>query len=86
MSAHHAMDHARDASIQSGRGPDMNDGMPRRVGAGLASRGATAMSVGVLERYGDLLPLTDSTPRITLGEGSTPLIRSRRIEAATGHR
>ena len=42
------------------------------------------MSVGVLERYGDLLPLTDSTPRITLGEGSTPLIRSRRIEAQLG--
>ena len=42
------------------------------------------MSVGVLERYGDLLPLTESTPRITLGEGSTPLIRSRRMEAALG--
>ena len=42
------------------------------------------MSAGVLERYGDLLPLTNSTPRITLGEGSSPLIRSRRIEAHLG--
>jgi len=30
----------------------------------------------VLERYADHLPLTDATPRITLGEGSTPCIRS----------
>ncbi len=35
---------------------------------------------GVLKRYGEFLPLTDATPRISLEEGSTPLIRSVRIE------
>jgi threonine synthase len=41
-------------------------------------------SAGVLERYGEHLPLTDATPRITLGEGSTPLVRSRRLVERTG--
>ncbi len=40
--------------------------------------------VGVLERYADFLPLTPATPRIDLGEGSTPLVRSRRIGPALG--
>ena len=31
----------------------------------------------ILERYADLLSLTDETPRLTLGEGGTPLVRSR---------
>ena len=34
---------------------------------------------GVLARYGDRLPLTDATPRITLNEGSTPHIESRSL-------
>jgi len=38
----------------------------------------------VLERYADFLPLTPATPRIGLGEGSTPLIRSRRLGPAIG--
>jgi threonine synthase len=40
--------------------------------------------VGVLERYAEFLPVTDSTPRIDLGEGSTPLVRSRRIGPSIG--
>ncbi len=41
--------------------------------------------MGVLERYGHLIgAVTDSTPQITLGEGSTPLIRSRRLESQLG--
>ena len=41
--------------------------------------------MGVLERYGHLMPIvTEATPRITLGEGSTPLIRSRRLESQLG--
>ena len=41
--------------------------------------------MGVLERYGHLMSIvTDSTPRITLGEGSTPLIRSRHLESQLG--
>jgi threonine synthase len=33
--------------------------------------------MGLIERYRDRLPVGDSTPALTLGEGSTPLIRSR---------
>lgn len=35
--------------------------------------------MGVIDRYSDLLPVTDKTPRITLGEGSTPLVRLDKI-------
>ena len=38
----------------------------------------------ILERYRDLLPVTDHTPMITLGEGGTPLVRSRVLEAELG--
>jgi len=41
-------------------------------------------SGGVISRYADRLPLTDATPRITLGEGDTPLIESRAIGASLG--
>ncbi|MCY3733135.1 MAG: threonine synthase, partial [Chloroflexi bacterium] len=39
---------------------------------------------GVLERYADWLPVTESTPCVTLGEGSTPLVRAESLERATG--
>lgn len=39
---------------------------------------------GVLERYAEWLPLTPATPRITLGEGDTPLVRAASLEARTG--
>lgn len=42
------------------------------------------MGVGVLLRYGRHLPLTPRTPLLTLGEGSTPLVRSRSIEHQLG--
>ena len=32
-------------------------------------------SSGVLARYGAHLPLTAATPVVSLGEGSTPLVR-----------
>lgn len=35
--------------------------------------------MGIIERYSDLLPVTDETPRLTLGEGSTPLVRLEAI-------
>ena len=41
-------------------------------------------ATGVLERYKALLPVTDATPLITLGEGATPLVRSVRLEAEVG--
>lgn len=39
---------------------------------------------GVLDRYGDRLPVTDATPRLSLGEGSTPLVRSRSLAKRVG--
>jgi len=36
-------------------------------------------SNGVLARYGDWLPLSDATPRLTLHEGSTPLLAAPRL-------
>lgn len=39
---------------------------------------------GVLHRYAEWLPLSESTPCITLGEGSTPLVRAQSLERATG--
>jgi len=30
--------------------------------------------VGVIQKYAELLPITDKTPKITLGEGNTPLV------------
>jgi threonine synthase len=39
---------------------------------------------GVLERYGDRLPVTDATPALSLGEGSTPLVRAERLARRVG--
>src|SRR3954468_24790629 len=39
---------------------------------------------GVIERYAQFLPLTSATPRIHLGEGSTPLVQSRSIGPSLG--
>jgi threonine synthase len=42
------------------------------------------MKQGVLKRYRDFLPVTQATPLITLGEGDTPLVRSRILEKELG--
>jgi len=42
--------------------------------------------IGVLRRYRERLPVTDSTPLITLGEGDTPLVLSRRLHERVGCR
>lgn len=39
---------------------------------------------GVIHHYGDRLPLTEATPRISLGEGDTPLVKSRRLVERVG--
>jgi threonine synthase len=39
---------------------------------------------GVLFHWASVLPLTEKTPRITLGEGDTPLVRSASIERECG--
>ena len=43
-----------------------------------------AMAIGLIERYAGVLPVTEKTPRITLGEGSTPLIPSSHIGPSIG--
>ena len=42
------------------------------------------MKPGVLNRYKDFLPITAQTPIFSLGEGDTPLVRCRQLEAETG--
>ncbi|ANJ66641.1 threonine synthase [Halothiobacillus diazotrophicus] len=39
---------------------------------------------GLIDRYRDRLPVTDTTPVISLGEGNTPLIRLQNIPAKLG--
>lgn len=41
-------------------------------------------ALGVIERYRSYLPVTDSTPVITLNEGSTPLIEAPRLGEKVG--
>src|ERR1700748_1500307 len=40
---------------------------------------------GVIERYRGFLPVTETTPIVSLGEGSTPLIFSPRLSAIVAH-
>ena len=42
------------------------------------------MTKGVLEKYRDYLPVTDDTPMLSLGEGGTPLVKSRAVGEAVG--
>ncbi len=39
---------------------------------------------GVIERYRDFLPVGPATPRLTIGEGDTPLIRAPALERRIG--
>jgi threonine synthase len=38
----------------------------------------------LLERYRAFLPITEATPRLSLGEGATPLVRAERLGRAIG--
>jgi threonine synthase len=38
----------------------------------------------LIERYREHLPVTDGTPVVSLGEGSTPLLRAERVSAQLG--
>ncbi|MQF82970.1 threonine synthase [SAR202 cluster bacterium AD-802-E10_MRT_200m] len=42
------------------------------------------MSRGVIEEYDEFLPTTSNTPRITLGEGNTPLVKSQAFARELG--
>ena len=39
---------------------------------------------GVIERYREFLPVGPQTPRLTIGEGDTPLVRAPPLERRTG--
>src|SRR3989441_5904028 len=54
------------------------------MGRAFGNATITAMAAGIIERYAAYLPVTATTPRITLGEGFTPLVRSTRIGPAIG--
>ena len=56
----------------------MSPDSPPRVGSRVASRPT------LVDRYRAFLPITDATPRLTLGEGATPLVRLDRIGARLG--
>jgi len=42
------------------------------------------MSIGILRKYKEFLPVTDATPSLTLGEGDTPLVKSNRLGKELG--
>ena len=42
------------------------------------------MTTGVLDKYQDYLPVSDDTPMFSLGEGDTPLVKSRTIGDMVG--
>lgn len=58
----------------------------RQTVAGADPAGAPAGHPGVLRRYGQRLPIGPDTPLISLGEGDTPLVRSRRLVDRVGCR
>jgi threonine synthase len=42
------------------------------------------VSLPLIERYRDRLPVSAATPVVSLGEGSTPLLRAPRIGGRIG--
>lgn len=47
-------------------------------------RQQSRMRRGVLTQYGRLLPVTDNTPQLSMGEGNTPLVRAGRLQSELG--
>lgn len=45
---------------------------------------STPPHIGVLFRYRELLPVSEKTPLLTLGEGDTPLVRAPKLEDMLG--
>ena len=42
------------------------------------------MLTGILQKYGEFFPISSATPRLSLCEGATPLVRLRRLGEGTG--
>jgi threonine synthase len=51
---------------------------------GLTAVGTSRQWRGLLEEYGDRLPISSATPNVTLREGGTPLIHSEQLSERTG--
>jgi threonine synthase len=49
-----------------------------------SSIGSQRMTIPLAERYRERLPLTDATPIVSLGEGSTPLLPAPRLSERLG--
>jgi threonine synthase len=49
-----------------------------------AAKSRLKESRGVIERYREFLPVSDSTPIVSLGEGNTPLVYSAKLSARVG--
>ena len=49
-----------------------------------AAKSKLEQSRGVIERYREFLPVSDSTPIVSLGEGNTPLVYSAKLSARVG--
>ena len=54
------------------------------MGTLMSDSSSMGASIGVIERYRDYLPVSDTTPVISLHEGSTPLIPSPRLSSIVG--
>src|SRR5579859_2382665 len=50
----------------------------------MPARGVAEVAAPLIERYRDRLPVSDATPVVSLGEGSTPLLRAPRLSERLG--
>jgi threonine synthase len=50
----------------------------------LKSTTSSTQTTGVIARYRELLPVSESTPIVSLGEGNTPLLHSGKLSARVG--
>ena len=58
--------------------------LPAHNETGPTPSGYDSPVIGVIERYAAYLPVSSATPRVSLGEGSTPLVQSSRIGPSLG--
>jgi threonine synthase len=78
-------DAARLASVCSACGAALLARYDLALGRHLLARAGAGSRARSLWRMRELLPPAAPEERVTLGEGSTPLLRSRRLEEAAGH-
>src|SRR6185437_12929555 len=64
------------------RRPGARDPEARSRGRG--PPGTAQVVAGLIERYRERLPVSPSTPVVTLGEGSTPMLAAPRLGAQLG--